>query len=275
VQSGFIVLDSSRGGGIPIIDTVTATGYITRDNPKSVASPIWGSSTTNILKNGATYLDGMPVNGATAGYRGMSELLSFTAASSFKASYFGYYANSDGTSLGTERLGEIILFDAALADSARADIEAYLMKKWLGRARTGYGDLTASTIEGSGTVTAADPARLPTLAPSFSGTVALSAAAFDFTVTTNASGATVVAPATAVPCALSVPSAGTIRVHFTVKPPSGVYTLIAHGSITGAGFANWTLAADGLLPVQKLILSRTEAALSLYVVPSGTLLRVL
>jgi hypothetical protein len=51
----------------------------------------------------------------------MSELLSFTATANFKASYFGFYANSDGTTLGTERLGEIILFETALSDATRAD----------------------------------------------------------------------------------------------------------------------------------------------------------
>jgi hypothetical protein len=275
VQSGFIVLDSSRGGGIPIADTVTATGYITRDNPKSVTSPIWGSATTNILRNGATYLDGNAVNGATNGYRGMTEVLSFAATASFKASYFGYYGDSDGTSAGTERLGEILLFDTALADSARADIEAYLMKKWFGRARVGYSDFTAATVAGSGTVSAVAPTRLPAFDAVFSGTVALSATAFDFTVTTNASGATVVAPATVIPGTLSVASTGTIRVHFAVKPRTGLYTLIAHGVITGTGFANWTLVTDGLQPAQTVLLSKTPTALNLHVASRGTFISLL
>jgi len=274
VQSGFIVLDSSRGGGIPIIDTVTANGYITRDSPKVIASPIWGSATTNILRNGATYLDGLSVNGATAGYSGMNELLSFTATARFKASYFGYYGDSDGTSVGIERLGEIILFDTALSDSARADIEAYLMKKWFGRARTGYSDFTAATVTGPGTVNAVDLLRLPAFDSAFSGTVALSATVFDFTITTNASGTIVVSPAPAIPGTLSVASTGTIRVHFAVKPPAATYSLLSYGTAAGSGFAGWTLATDGQLPTQKVRLTATSDALDLCILPSGTLLRI-
>ncbi len=271
VQSGFIVLDSSRGGGIPIIDTVTANGAITRDNSKVITSPIWGSATTNILKYGATYLDGIPVNGATTGYRGMNEVLSFTATDSVKASYFGYYGNSDGTTLGTERLGEIILFDAALGDSARADIEAYLMKKWCGRARAGYSDFSAATVGGAGSVVAPDPARLPQFDAGFTGTVELTADACDYTLGTNAVGDFVVSPSTDIPGTLAVPATGTLSVHFAVRPPAGLYPLLHYGAIEGSGFNGWTLSTDGQVPDGTVLLQTSGNAVTLRVAPTGTL----
>jgi len=271
VQSGFIVLDSSRGGGIPIADTVTANGYITRDNPKVIASPIWGSATTNILKNGATYLDGLPVNGATTGYRGKTELLSFVSIAAFKASYFGYYGNSDGTTQGTERLGEIILFDAALGDATRASIEAYLMRKWFGRARAGYSDLTDAAIAGNGAVRAATPSQLPAFDPGFSGTVALAGTAFDYTLTTNAVGAYILTPSTAIPGTLAVAATGTINVFFDVKPPAGKYAVVSYGAIAGSGFAGWTLSAGGKVPAGPITLKATATTLQLSVTSQGSL----
>ena len=273
VQSGFIVLDSARGAGVPITYNVTANSVVTRDNPQSYISPIWGSNTTWSLKSGQTFLDGVSVNGSARGFNGTTELLSFVATNTFSAAFFGYYGGSDGATApkNRERLGEIILFETALSDSARAGIEAYLMKKWLGKARVGYSDATAATVTGSGTVTAALPQQLPALSETFTGTVALSGTAFDFTLTTNAVGAHVVTPSISVPGALAVAAAGTVYVHFTVKPPAGTYPLITCGALAGEGFANWALATDGNQPSGTVSLKTTGTALNLTVTSPGTL----
>jgi hypothetical protein len=272
VQTGFIVVDSSRGGGVPIADTVYANGIIRRDDPASAASPIWGNGTTNILRNGPTWLDGVPVNGATSGYGGTTELLSFMAGGVFTAAYFGWFGNDSASTPNRERLGEIILFETALDDAARAGVEAYLMKKWLGKGRAGYSDLTAATIGGSGTVRAASPDRLPAFSPGFTGTVALSAASFAFTLSTNAAGAVAVSPAVSVPGTLAVAPAGTVHVHFAVKPSAGTYTLMTYGTAANSGFANWTLATSGSTPPGTVLLIPAENALLLRVTSAGTLI---
>jgi hypothetical protein len=273
VQTGFIVLDSSRGGGVPITRDVNATQVFTRSNPQSAASPIWGTGTAGAVTNGQTFLDGVSVNGAARGYSGTTELLSFVATNAVQTAFFGWYGG-DGVPNGTrnrERLGEIILFETALSDGARADIEAYLMKKWLGKLRAGYSDATLCTLTGSGAVTAARPQLLPALG-GFTGSVALTGAAFDYTLTTNAVGQYVVTPATAIPGALSVPATGTINLTFRVRPPAGIYPVITYGSVAGAGFTGWTLSTAGERPSGPVVLKPTATALNVQIVPQGTLL---
>jgi hypothetical protein len=277
VQSGFIVLDSSRGGGVPMTLDVGASQVVTRDNPQSVASPIWGSATTASLKSGATYLDGVAVNGASRGFNGTTELLSFVATNTFQAAYFGFYGG-DGSPAGTlnrERLGEIILFDTALDNATRANVEAYLMKKWLGKARAGFGDVSAANVSGSGTVQAAKPSQLPSFSLGFTGTLALSGNSFDYTVTTNASGTCVASPVTAIAGGLTVAATGTITVDFKVKPPVGTYTLMSYGSIANEGFATWSLVTTGNKPAGAVLLKMTGTALNLVVTSPGTMIRIL
>jgi len=274
VQTGFIVLDSSRGGGVPITRDVAASQVFTRNNPQSVASPIWGTTSASAVTNGQTFLDGTAVNGSVRGYNGTTELLSFVATNTVQAAFFGFYGGGDPANgnKNRERLGEIILFETALSDSTRAGIEAYLMKKWLGKARAGYSDSTAASVSGVGSVLAAKPSQLPSFNPGFSGTVALSGTAFDYTFTTNASGAYVMSPVTVIPGTLSVAAAGTLTVHFAVKPPAGTYPLVTCGAITGGGFAGWSLVTDGALPAGTVALKSSSAGATLTVASRGTLM---
>jgi hypothetical protein len=275
VQTAFIVLDSSRGGGVPITYDVAATQVFTRDNPQSAASPIWGSATASAVKYGQTYLDGVSVNGAARGYSGTAELLSFVATNVVQAAFFGFYgAGNESATWNRERLGEIILFESALSDTARADVEAYLMAKWLGRARAGYSDFAAATVTGSGTVTAAKISQLPVLGAGFTGAIALTDTALAFTVSTNAARQYVVAPALSAP-ALSVPAAGVVFVNFLARPVAGTYTLLSYGTAAGAGFSGWSLATSGERPSGSVVLRPTATALNIAVIPLGTLLRVL
>jgi len=271
VQSGFIVLDSSRGGGVPITLNVDANQVFTRDNPQSAASPIWGANTASAVKNGRTYLDGVSVNGASRGYSGTTELLSFVATNTVQAAFFGWYGGDNVATPNRERLGEILLFESALSDGTRAGIEAYLMRKWLGKARAGYSDATAATVTGAGAVTAAKPQQLPSFDAGFSGAVALTSTAFDYTLTTNAAGAYILTPATAIPGTLAVAATGTINVLFDVKPPAGKYTVVSYDAIAGDGFAGWTLSAGGKVPPGHMTLKATATALQLYVASQGSL----
>ena len=273
VCTGFIVLDSSRGGGVPITYNVGANQVVWRDNPRSINSPIWSSGTTNIVRDAPTWLDGQPVNGATSGFTGKEELLSFRATDVFQAGYFGFYALGESpTDQNPERLGEIILFESELDDATRIDIEAYLMCKWLGKARDGYADFSGARVDGTGTVAATTPDRLPTFADTFSGTVALSTDAFDFTIGTNALGQAAVTPSLAIPGTLGVADSGTINLHFASRPPAGLYPLITCGSFADAGFAAWTLAVSGDAPAGSLTLTQSADTLSVRIVSSGTLI---
>ena len=273
VRTGFIVLDSSRGGGVPITYNVGANQVVWRDNPRSINSPIWSSGTTNIVRDAPTWLDGQPVNGATSGFTGKEELLSFAATDVFQAGYFGFYALGESpTDQNPERLGEIILFESELDDATRIDIEAYLMCKWLGKARDGYADFSGARVDGTGTVAATTPDRLPTFADTFSGTVALSTDAFDFTIGTNALGQAAVTPSLAIPGTLGVADSGTINLHFASRPPAGLYPLITCGSFADAGFAAWTLAVSGDAPAGSLTLTQSADTLSVRIVSSGTLI---
>ncbi len=277
VQTGFIVLDSSRGGGVPITYDVNASQVFIRSNPQSIASPIWGTGTAGAVTNGQTFLDGAAVNGSARGYSGTAELLSFVATNAVQAAFFGWYGGSDGASApkNRERLGEILLFESALGDTPRANIEAYLMKKWLGKARAGYSDATITTVSGGGTVTAPQPQLLPVLGAGFTGSVALTGTAFDYTLTTNAAGAFVATPATAFPGALSVPATGTINLTFAVKPPAGTYPIMTYGSVTGAGFSGWSLTTSGNKPSGPILLKPAATALNIFIAPQGTLIQLL
>ena len=270
-RTGFIVLDSSRGGGVPITYNVSANLVITRDDPHSFNSPIWGSGTTNIVRNAPTFLDGRPVNGAADGFTGKEELLSFTATGVFQAGYFGYYNLGESPNLNPERLGEIILFESALDDAARAGIEAYLMHKWLGKARDGYTDFSGARVDGTGTVVATTPDRLPAFAETFSGTVTLSTDTFDLTIGTNALGQAAVTPSLAIPGTLAVAAGGTVNLTFASRLRAGLYPLLTCGAFAGEGFADWTLAVSGDVPAGDVTLVRSAGTLSVRIASLGTL----
>lgn len=275
VRSGFIVLDSSRGGGVPLTYDVHATQVVTRNDYTSFSSPIWGSGTTASLKSGATYLDGEAVDGAAHGYSGRNELLSFVATNIFQVAYFGYYGGDfENGNKNRERLGEIILFDSEINSETRMGIEAYLMKKWLGKARDGYCDMTMAAVSGSGTVNAVRPSQLPSFDSGFTGAVNLSGTAYNYTVSKNEAGEYVVAPNFVIPGTLSVPATGTITVDFAATPSGGTYPLMIFGSISGDGFDSWSLATTGESSEGIVRLLETDTGLSLQIIPQGTIILI-
>lgn len=225
VKTAFIVQDSVNGGGSPIIDKNTpgssdaVVGVRTYTNP---ASPIWGSGTGAILTKGETRLNGVTVDGTKTGFTGAPELFSFTTdgSAALNAGFFGFYnAGKEGA---YEVLGEILLFNEVLTGETRDAIEAYLMKKWLGRtpAGKGYDDWTKATITGPGTV-AVDAT---TLAFRLDGV------------------STSVENAIAVEGVLKLPEVGVIDLAFADgKVMNGTYTLATFGSLVGADWTKWTL----------------------------------
>ena len=194
----FIVQDSSKGGGTPILTKISGDKTLLQQRFNSsdlplgaaalAAKPIWGGNSATYFSDGATYLNGELVNGATQGFTCGPELLTGVAGpdKTFPVGCFGYYSateNQPYADLG-EILGEVILYDAELTDIQREDIEAYLMWKWLRRVRTGYDPiegLSRAQIAGAGSVTIDSFASaLPSFADGFAGKVAVTADTLTF-----------------------------------------------------------------------------------------------
>ncbi len=255
VRTAFVALDSSNGGGMPLIDTVGANGKIKNRQPTRDSSmPIWTNATDKVVTEGTTRLDGVVVAGTTQGYNSCPEVLSLETTAALPLSYFGWYGSDSSTTPNAEVLGEILLFNKLLPSETRVDVEAYLMKKWTGRLPTGYADLRAATISGSGTVRAKNMAALPTFDDSFTGTLELEQSAFAFTLDTRKTPA--VAEAMTLPCTVDLPAACTVSVTCAAKPKPGVYPLVTAAAFTGVetctlnvlgdtGGANLRLVVDG------------------------------
>ena len=270
VKTGFVVLDTVCGGGVPVIDTVSGTVIKTRQGT-NVNAPIWPSGTTASLTNGNTYLDGVKVNGRVSGYSGRPEVLSFTTdGTDVPIAYLGYY-QSAGSEKSCEFIGESLFYGTVLDDAARADIEAYLMGKWLGVCRAGYTDFRQATVTGSGTLAAKDLATLPSFDADFSGTLELSTDQLAFHIdATPAVTDTLTLPASAT---LMIPESGTLNVTFAAKPAPGTYPLIVGGNLTDETLRGWTLTViSAEQNAGKCVLERTARGLNLNVIPSGTLL---
>ena len=125
VRTAFVALDSSNGGGMPLMDSVGGSGSIKARVPtKSCATPIWTNTTAAAVIDGTTRLDGKVVDGTTTGYSGWPEVLSLETTANVAINYFGYYGNDDAATPNAEILGEILLYDTLLDDATRAGSES-------------------------------------------------------------------------------------------------------------------------------------------------------
>jgi hypothetical protein len=266
VRTAFVALDSSNGGGMPLIDTVFATNglIMAREPTTNRVTHIWTNTTTTAVTEGTTRLDGKVVNGTKTGYTGRPEVLSLETTNNVPICYFGFYGGDQTATPNAEILGEILLYDTLLDASTRAGIEAYLMKKWTGRLPEGFADLQFATVTGSGIVRAPTVASLPSFA-NFNGTGVVTQAAFAFTLDPSATPA--VPDALTVPCALELPAACTATVTCATKPHPGTYTLISAPSFTKS--TDWTLNAAGTTGNATLKLRTTNNALLLDVISPG------
>ncbi len=265
VRTAFVALDSSNGGGMPLLDAVGADNKIKARVPtRSRTTPIWTNTTASAVISGTTRLDGKVVNGTTTGYSGGPEVLSLETTENVALNYFGYYGGDQAATPNAEILGEILLYNTVLDDATRVDIEAYLMRKWTGRLPAGYADFRDATVTGSGTVRVLNTANLPSFA-NFDGTGVVAQAAYAFTL--DASATPAVPDALTVPCALELPAACTATVTCATKPRAGTYTLISAPSFTKS--TDWTLNAAGTTGNATLKLRTTANALLLDVITPG------
>ena len=268
VRTAFVALDSSNGGGMPLLDAVGADGKIKARVPtRSRTTPIWTNTTAAAVISGTTRLDGKVVNGTTTGYSGGAEVLSLETTENVALNYFGYYGGDQAATPNAEILGEILLYDTVLDDATRTDIEAYLMRKWTGRLPAGYADFRDATVTGSGTVRVPNTANLPSFA-NFDGTGVVAQAAYAFTL--DASATPAVPDALTVPCALELPAACTATVTCATKPSAGTYTLISAASF--ARSTDWTVNATGTTGSATFLIRATETAVLLEVINPSTVI---
>ena len=283
VRTGFVVLDSLRGGGTPVSGN---NNTCTRDNPGIASSPVWGGGTSQNVLNGQTRLDGIHINGRQTGLNGAVQVLSFTTTGDTRIENLAF------SKLGIERLGEVILFNTVLSADTRRAYEAYLLSKWKGISGQGYrhpGDRIVNTVNiasgvtldltpftageigavnGPGAVRTSDFAALPAL----NGLDALDVLAGDIAFDISAQSAT---PSISVTGALTVPPAGTLTLNFIGRVTPGSIPLFTYGTLTGSGFNGWTLALAGDVPRGALVrIRQTPAATYADVIANGTLLLI-
>ena len=243
-RTGFMVLDTSEGGGTPFLDTSIYSFNGTINSQYVMArvpsSPIFRTQTgfdngsypfipaedAYVVTNSPAFLDGVAVNSGKHGYNARPELLSFIFSKQIPIRCFGSWQQESAyaSSIGL-RHGEIILYPTALSNADRKATEAYLMKKWLGKTPVGYGDPSQMTVVGAGTVTTANGALRPKTAAAFTGVLNVTGDSLTFTVDTTAE--TPVANAISLPNGtLATADDLTINVVFSKRPAAGMYTLV-------------------------------------------------
>ena len=265
IRTGFVVLDSLRGGGLPLGNKDNpGNSSFTRDSAGNVASPVWGAGTAAVVTNGETRLDGQRMDGRVTGFNGSVQVLSFTTTGAAK------FTNLAATKARYERLGELIFFDTVLSGNARDAIEAYLLNKWTDKTGAGYRlpgervarhvtvgegatlDLTGAVGGEIGSVSGAGGVRVPSFAalPLINGGIgALEVTGGDCAFTVAKQGGVDVAqPVVAVTGTLTVPPSGVVSVTFEDKPAPGKITLFTYGALAAPGFGAWTLATGGEVP---------------------------
>lgn len=258
IRQGFMVLDTSKGGGSPIGDTVGFSKNIKyRDHGGAVAAdPIWAAGNTAAAAMEGTWLDTTAVDGTTHGFNGCGEVLSFTTKNTLGVAFMGYYNVGKGNE--KEVMGESIFYTAPLSDADRLTVQEYLMYKWFGDLRGKYSDLSKATVAGAGTVRVSSLDRLPILADGFTGAVQF-AGPVVFTV-----GET-----KAVSCALDLSKAGTVTVNVPASVDAGAYLLVsAPGGVTGLDGVTLVLS-DTAPGYFRYRLAATEEGLALVVKPTG------
>ena len=235
VKAGFFALDTTRGGGTSIASTVNGTGgsFRARSGTSETAS-IWPSSSAAAVKESDAYLDGVPIEATSASYSLRPEVFSFNmqpAASAQPAKVFGYSGTSGSTTVNPEIMGEWLLYSKRQSEADRAGIEAYLMKKWLGKLREGFSDFRGMTVSGDGVLAAEGPEYLPELTAAFTGTLEFLRARWSFTLPRKGGSAAV--DAVDIPGrTVALPAEVAIDLDLT-GAKGGTYLLMRVGSFAG------------------------------------------
>ena len=264
----FIVSDSFRGGGSPVLGGVSGGNGIAVRPAGDYKAAIWGSGTHARITGGETRLNGVRVASPTeTGFTGAPEVFSFTTTADQNIGCFGYLYNTQkGVNYG-EVLGEILLYNQVLTGADRLAVEAYLMGKWCGTLPEGYSDLREATVTGAGTVVASAE-KMPRLDAAFAGTAKVTGESAVFDVTIDPEAGTVTGALIAPNATLELPASATVNVTFTSKPiHGGNWTLVDVGTMSTANL-EWTVNASvaGMSVVKTVSPARVE----IEVLPAGT-----
>ncbi|MDX9867623.1 MAG: hypothetical protein RBT78_06825, partial [Kiritimatiellia bacterium] len=129
VRSAFIVY-SGRHHEAVMFGEASRTYACAYTRSANTGSNIWSMNTSTLIKNGATTLDGVKVDGATT----------FLPDNAFHLVSVVTTGNTGVGSLGNDRdyrsggqqIAEVILFNRALSQAEQSTVDAYLMGKWFG-----------------------------------------------------------------------------------------------------------------------------------------------
>ena len=248
-RTALIAQDTSHGGGLPLLDNLFASGSIARRDGASPV-PMWRNGSPSQFANGENRLNGQTVD-QTKGFSGAPEVFTVRGTDTFNVPFIDYYGHTENKSYEAGKgavIGEILYYSTPLADDVVSGLEAYLMKKWLGRLPDGFSDVGGATILGSGRVSVADAAGRPNLGESYSGVYEISGdGRFSMEIdpsTGEVHGALVAPNAT-----FKFPSTCTLDVSFTSRPRvrgKVSYTLVECAALDGE--VDWTLDCGANVP---------------------------
>ncbi|MDD4018462.1 MAG: hypothetical protein PHV28_11020 [Kiritimatiellae bacterium] len=128
-RSVFWVVGSLNGGGILLGGTSTA--HFCRGGTFGAVpdDPLWSSTDSTLT---TVNLNGEAVDGRAAGLSGGYDLVSVVSETDRSADGLAF-DRSDSGRTGGQRLAELIIYDRALSDTERRQVEHYLYGKWLAR----------------------------------------------------------------------------------------------------------------------------------------------
>ena len=176
VRTAFVVKDSSRTGGSPVLDNIWGTsGKIRRSTSQKWGDKIWYDGTDASITGGEIHLNGV-ARTSSQGFSGAPEVFSFTTTEDYYPAYLGFFSctHTDPRTLGgnADIIGESIFYSRELTGDERTGVEAYLMGKWLDCLPSGYADVRAATVSGSGSVVVSSLSATPKFAGGFEGEIA-------------------------------------------------------------------------------------------------------
>lgn len=246
VRTAFVVQDSVRGGGNPLLNQVFGNNVIASREQGSWKETMWLAGKPVAFAEGENRLDGVAVDYAQ-GFLGRPEVFTVRGTGQVDTPVIGSYNNSHGAASKGEIIGEVLLYSTALEDEAVKGIEAYLMGKWLGRLPDGFADVRQSTVAGAGTVLISKGTNMPRIDGGFEGEVAVEAdCALRMTIDVDVG--TVIGAINCPNAVLKLPAEGSITLDFTRRPLNSEadYTLIDCAS--GIDKVNWTLTVGENAP---------------------------
>ena len=264
-RTALIAQDSSHGGGLPLLDDLSASGSIkTRDGASSL--PMWRNGSPTQFANGENRLNGQTVD-QTKGFSGGPEVFTVRGTASLNVPFIDYYGHTENRSYEAGKgavIGEMLYYSTPLSDDVVSGLEAYLMKKWLGRLPDGFSDVGGATILGSGSVSVADAVGRPNLGVSYSGVYELSGdgrLSMEIDPSTGEVHGALVAPN----ATFKLPSSCTIDVSFTSRPhvrEKVSYTLVDCATMDGE--VSWTFNRGANVPsYARFVQSGNKVALEI------------